>query len=71
MCKRDIGLTPSSMVFMSDLLDTMIDEIDYTIYTTDDTELIKLLEYEKLQITKAFTRLSNFITIRRYNENEK
>lgn len=56
---------------MSDLIDTMIDEIDYTLYSTDDTELLKILEYEKLQLEKAYTRLENFITIRRYRINGK
>ena len=57
-------LDNSTLCFMSDLLDNMIDEIDITIYQTDDVEFLKVLEYEKLNILKAYIRLENFITIR-------
>ena len=58
------------MVFMADLLDCMLDEIDYTIYSTPDPELLRVMEYEKQKLTQAFIRLQNLITIRRYDVNE-
>jgi len=67
---KKTGLTPKSMVFMAELLDCMLDEIDYTIYSTCDPELLRVMEYEKQKLTQAFIRLQNLITIRRYDFNE-
>lgn len=64
------GLDNKGLIFMADLLDCMIDEIDYTIYSTIDSELLRLMEYEKNKILLAFEKLNNFITIRRLKDNE-
>lgn len=64
------GLDNNGLIFMADLLDCMIDEINYTIYSTPDPDLLRLMEYEKNKILLAFEKLNNFITIRRLKDYE-
>ena len=60
-------LDNNSLVFMADLLDCMLDDINITLITESDPEKVKLLSNIKTRITSAFIMLNNFNTIRGYN----
>lgn len=61
-------LDKHSLVFMSDLLNCMLDDINVTLLLSDDQELIEMLDYVNNRFRLAYCRLNNFNVRRKYND---
>ena len=57
-----------SMVFMADLLNCMIDDVNVTLIIADDPELINMLDCVNNKLRSAYQRLNNFNVRRKYYE---
>ena len=62
-------LNKSSLLFLAELLNCIIDDVNITLLLTDDAELSNLLDTIKPKLLIVYQRVNNF-NIRR-NENEK
>lgn len=61
-------LDKHSLVFMEDLLNCMLDDINITLIIADDPELINMLDYLYNRIRLAYIRLNNYNIRRKNNE---
>lgn len=61
-------LNKHSLVFMADLINCMIDDINVTVLVADDVELIDMLDYVNNRLRLAYQRLNNFNVRRKYYE---
>lgn len=53
-------LNRHSLVFMADLLNCMLDDVNVTILVADDPELMSMLDFVYNRLTLAYQRLSNY-----------
>ena len=60
-------LNKHSLVFMADLLNCMIDDVNVTCLIADDVELVNMLDYVNNRLRLAYQRLNNFNIRRKYN----
>ena len=61
-------LNKNSLVFMADLINCMIDDVNVTVLVADDVELIDMLDYVNNRLRLAYQRLNNFNVRRKYYE---
>ena len=61
-------LNRHSLVFMADLINCMIDDVNVTVLVADDVELIDMLDYVNNRLRLAYQRLNNFNVRRKYYE---
>lgn len=54
-------LDNSSLLFLADLLDCILDDIDITLNSTNDSEFIRVLELSRSRLSSTYTLLSNYI----------
>lgn len=53
-------LDTDGLLFLVDLLDCIINEIDNTILTSNNVEYVKVLDYSKIRLSLVFQRLNNY-----------
>lgn len=61
-------LDKHSMVFMADLLNCMIDDVNVTLILADDPELVNMLDCVNNKLRSAYQILNNFNVRRKYYE---
>lgn len=61
-------LDKHSLIFMADLINCMIDDVNVTVLVADDVELIDMLDYVNNRLRLAYQRLNNFNVRRKYYE---
>lgn len=64
------GFSKSSMKFFCEVLDSAMAEMDITLLTSDDEELVKLLDYSKSKLSVVFQRMNNFYIRREASEGQ-